>query len=189
MLKKATHDSASGEASANILSMLMIPFARTQSKTIKGQYNAGCRSFDIRVRRYKGEWHCAHGLFITKRTALEIFEEIDSFSARCQVCVTYEGGMEENDAFITFVTAMRAAFTNIIWGYAAVKYGTDARGVKVKYTKLLESTPDFEGGVQGFLPLDGRSWHTFVPIPRLWDKLYKRPHKFNADYFTYVDFL
>lgn len=42
---------------------------------------------------------------------------------------------------------------------------------------------------RGFLPLDGKSWHTYLPIPWLWDRLYHRPHTFNADKFTFVDFL
>jgi hypothetical protein len=46
----ATHNSATGEKPANILSWFLIPFCRTQSKTIKEQYEAGCRLFDLRVR-------------------------------------------------------------------------------------------------------------------------------------------
>ena len=48
MNKIATHDSATGEKGRGFLSFLVTPFAKTQSKTIKEQYDAGCRSFDIR---------------------------------------------------------------------------------------------------------------------------------------------
>lgn len=189
MNKIATHDSATGEKPANLLSLLMLPFARTQSKTIREQYEAGCRSFDLRVRMYKGQWHCAHGLFVTERTARDIIAEIASFPDQCQVCITYEGGMSHKDDFLSFAKYLRLRHELIIWGYAAVKYGTDSKGANVKYTKLLEATKAYEGGVQGFLPLDGRSWHTYLPIPWLWDKLYKQPHTFNEKVFTYVDFL
>lgn len=189
MLKIACHDAASGEAPANLLSWLMIPFARTQSKTIKEQYNAGCRLFDIRVRKYKGEWHCAHGLFVTKRKAYDIIREINAFPERCQVAITYEGGMEENESFKLFFVALRAEFSHIRWGYAAVKYGEDSQGIKVNYSFLIPSTNEYEGGVQGFLPLDGKTWHIYLPIPYLWWFVYNRNPKFNERVYTYVDFL
>lgn len=42
--------------------------------------------------------------------------------------------------------------------------------------------------VQGFLPLDGRSWHTYLPIPWLFKKIYNDTPTFNNEYYTYVDF-
>ena len=44
MNKIATHDSATGERGHGLLSWLVTPFAKTQSKTIAEQYAAGCRS-------------------------------------------------------------------------------------------------------------------------------------------------
>ena len=41
MLKIATHDSATGESGRGLLSRLVTPFARTQGKTIREQYDAG----------------------------------------------------------------------------------------------------------------------------------------------------
>ena len=61
--------------------------------------------------------------------------------------------------------------------------------VKVSYDEVPQEDGNYEGGIQGFLPLDGRSWHTYLPIPWLWDRLYNRPHTFNSDKFTFVDFL
>ena len=50
MLKKiATHDSATGERSKNFLHALGKPFAQTQNKTIKEQYEVGVRYFDLRI--------------------------------------------------------------------------------------------------------------------------------------------
>ena len=49
-MKIATHDSATGERGQGFLSWLVTPFAKTQSKTIKEQYEAGCRMFDIRIK-------------------------------------------------------------------------------------------------------------------------------------------
>ena len=191
MIKIATHDSATGERGHGLLSWLVTPFAKTQSKTIAGQYAAGCRSFDIRVRpacwRRKG-YVCAHGLWESERSAVDILCMIDLFPDLCQVCLTYEGTSENIEDFRQFATNLRHWFQWIIWGSACCKYAKHA-SAKVDYVSVLPSEVGYSGGVQGFLPLDGRSWHTYLPIPWLWDRLYKRPHKFNEERFTFVDFL
>lgn len=189
MLKIATHDSATGEKSKNLLSVLLIPFARTQSKTIAEQYNAGCRSFDLRIKKVKNEWYCAHGLWISKRTFKNIIQEINTFAERCYVSVTYEGHIENNDEIIELFNKAKIAYKRIIWGALSVKYGKDSSGVKVKYDVVISPQPKYVGGKQGFLPLDGHSWHTFLPIPWLWYKCYFCPNKFNETEFTFVDFL
>lgn len=191
MIKIATHDSATGERGHGLLSCLVTLFAKTQSKTIAGQYAAGCRSFDIRVRPARGRrkgYVCAHGLWESKRSAVDILCMIDRFPDRCQVCLTYEGTSENIEDFRQFATELRQKFQWIIWGSACCKYNKRA-SVKVDYVSVLPAEVGYSGGVQGFLPLDGRSWHTYLPIPWLWDRLYKRPHKFNEERFTFVDFL
>lgn len=188
-LKIATHDSASGEKAKNLLSWLVIPFARTQSKTLKEQHEAGCTSFDIRVKEVDNEWYCAHGLFKTKRTADSIMEELNSFGYGTQVCITYEGKGTNNEAFLNKVHEWEKKYTNIIYGAIAVKYGDNSDLTHVHYSILENAYEGYEGGVQGFLPLDGRSWHIYLPIPWLWDKIYKRPHVFNEVTYTFVDFL
>lgn len=189
MWKIATHDSATGEKGKGVISWLVTPFARTQSKTIAEQYAAGCRSFDIRIKKVKGEWHCAHGLWISKRTLVSIIEEINNFDDRCDVCLTYEGRIDNNDEIISLFNILRGTYKNINWGELSVKYGKNAKGVRVKYDTVVEAQPTYRWGKKGFLPLDGSSWHTYIPIPWLWDRLYKRPHVFDEKVFTFVDFL
>ena len=201
MNKIATHDSATGERGHGLLSWLVTPFAKTQSKTIAEQYAAGCRSFDIRVRPARGRRYsyvcargkrkgyvCAHGLWESERSAVDILGMIDRFPDRCQVCLTYEGTSENIEDFRQFAAELRQKFQWIIWGSACCKYAKYA-SVKVDYVSVLPAEVGYSGGVQGFLPLDGRSWQTYLPIPWLWDRLYKRPHKFNEERFTFVDFL
>lgn len=190
-MKIATHDSATGERGHGFLSWLVTPFAKTQSKTIAEQYAAGCRSFDIRVRPARGRrkgYVCAHGLWESERSAVDILGMIDRFPDRCQVCLTYEGTSENIEDFRQFATNLRHWFQWIIWGSACCKYNKRA-SARVDYVSVLPAEVGYSGGVQGFLPLDGRSWHTYLPIPWLWDRLYKRPHKFNEERFTFVDFL
>lgn len=189
-LKIATHDSATGEASHGLISLLVLPFAKTQSKTIKQQYDAGCRSFDIRVRWDKRRrlYVCAHGLWKSKRSAASILNQINEFKDRCEVCITYEGVCKDVEKFSAKVTSWRLHFDNIIYGSICTKYATKV-STKVDYIKIQYADKEYSGGIQGFVPLDGRSWHTYLPIPWLWDRLYKRPHKFNDEEFTFVDFL
>ena len=189
-LKIATHDSATGEKSYGFLSLLVLPFAKTQSKTIKQQYDAGCRSFDIRVRWDKRRhlYVCAQGLWKSKRSAASILNQINEFKDRCEVCITYEGVCKNIEKFSAKVTSWRLHFDNIIYGSICTKYATKV-STKVDYIKIQYADKEYSGGVQGFLPLDSRSWHTYLPIPWLWDRLYKRPHKFNDAEFTFVDFL
>ena len=191
-VKIATHDSATGEKGKGFLSFLVTPFAKTQSKTIKEQYDAGCRSFDIRVREDEwGVYRCAHGLWMSKRNATEILSEINSFPEPCQVCVTYEWFIEyqfDYELYLYYCERAKRSFKRITFGKFCLKYGK-RNSVKVSYDVVIPADKNYEGGIQGFLPLDGRSWHTYIPIPWLWDRIYHRPHTFNADKFTFVDFL
>lgn len=192
MEKIATHDSATGEQGKGFLSFIVTPFAKTQSKTIKEQYEAGCRSFDIRVKKDKDDmYRCAHGLWMSKRHASDILSEINSFPENCQVCVTYEGCIDnQNDyeAYEYYCDWCKTSFKNITWGKFCIKYNKKST-VKVSYDVVIQGDKNYSGGIQGFLPLDGRSWHTYIPIPWLWDRIYHRPHTFNEDKFTFVDFL
>lgn len=190
MLKIATHDSATGER-GNWWSWLFAPFAKTQSKTIKEQYEAGCRVFDIRIRKVCGKWKCTHGPWVTSKTAEDIIQEINNFKDRCSVMIIYEGGYKDNELFIAYVQKLKSLYQHIGYGGVAVKYGKDSTGVKVKYDYILDADKNWIDArcEQGFLPLDGRSWHTYLPIPWLWDRIYKRPHVFNEEYYTFVDFL
>ena len=189
MKKIATHDSATGEKGEGFLSWLLTPFAKTQSKTIKEQYDAGSRMFDLRVKLINFEIKCAHGLWHTKRTAYSILKEINNFKDRCYVTITYEGGDEELNIFSHFADAIQNEFTNIIYGGFAIKYGKKSKGLKIQYDYIKSYPKGWPINKQGFLPLDGRSWHTYLPIPWLWKKIYHNKPEFNEDHYIYVDFL
>ena len=190
MLKIATHNSATGEK-GNWWSWLFWIFAKTQSKSIKEQYEAGCRLFDIRIRKVLGEWKCAHGPWVTSRDAEEIIKEINNFPERCSMSVTYEGGWDNSDEFIEYVRALKSRYPKIGWGGIAIKKGKESKGVNTQYDYVEHGDPGWIDAPsrQGFLPLDGRSWHTYIPIPWLWKKIYHNNPEFKEDIYTYVDFL
>jgi len=186
--KIATHDSATGEKAKNFLSWIMIPFARTQSKTIKEQYEAGARMFDLRIRKSKNIWHMAHGLFMTKKTFVDILKELSSFGETCYILVTYEGKLVEEEElakFISQVNYLKETYPKIKWGPVAVKY-TDNDAVVDWKTILPAKFPKNE---QAFLPLDGKHWQTLLPIPWFWKQFYFKHVEFDTDIYKFVDFL
>lgn len=189
MLKIATHDSATGEKGKGLLSLIGTPFAKTQSKSIKQQYDANCRMFDIRVKLINGVWRCAHGLWYSKRLAIDIIKEINSFSDKCYVTLTYEGNGKKKDEFIKFVDEIKKECTNICWGNISIKYGKDSNLFKVQYDLVDFASSNWPSAKQGFLPLNGSTWHIILPIPYLWKKIYNDNPNFNEKYYTYVDFL
>lgn len=187
-MKIATHDSATGERGQGFLSLLVTPFAKTQSKTIKEQYEAGCRMFDIRVKEDGSEWRCAHGLWKSERIAYHIIWEIDNLGEPCYVTITYEGKNAPTE-FCIFVDNCKKYTKNIIFGGIAIKYGKGSNLFKVKYDYVEPYPKEWPSNEQAFLPLDGRSWHILLPIPWLWKKICYNKVEFNDKVYKYVDFL
>lgn len=187
-LKIGTHDSITGEKGRGLLSFLVTPFSKTQGKTLQQQYDAGCRLFDLRVRKDKnGTWRGAHGLWTSKMDMYSILSTLNCMTDSVTITITYEGKDPDTDFLQQYYTWKRF-FTNIRFGYCAVKYGKDSDGVKCKYD-ILDYGDVRVNAKQAFLPLDGRSWHTYIPIPWLWKKIYHNKPEFNTEYYQYVDFL
>lgn len=175
-MKIATHNSISGEAGYGILSWLVTPFSRCQSKTIEEQYMAGNRYFDIRVKETRRGWICAHGLWQSKKLLHEILDEI-AMLGNCYVMLTYEG--EAPTDFLEIVDSWVNQFNKITFTSINTKKPT------WKCLRIYNNVP-----MQGaFKNLDGSTWHTYLPIPWLWKKLYYNNPKFNDIYYTMVDFL
>jgi hypothetical protein len=61
--------------------------------------------------------------------------------------------------------------------------------LKVKFDYIKPYPTGWPGARQGFLPLDGKTWHIILPLPWLWKKLYHNTPVFNENYFVFVDFL
>jgi hypothetical protein len=190
----ACHDAATGEKGKGFLSWLLTPFARTQSKSLKEQYLAGCRMFDLRFKQdSKGTWRCFHGLWKTNKTAYELLKELDELSNNdINITLTYEGYGDKKEEFLNFISICKQDFQMLRYGPVAVKYGDEANLFKVKYTYILNADPDFDCRpcYQYFNPLDGRDLRILLPIPWLWKKLGKfRKVEFVENEYRYVDFL
>lgn len=179
-----THNSATGEPSKGLLSLLVAPFAKCQSKTIRQQYTAGCRLFDFRIKyNSKNELVFAHGLWTAKTKVKEVLKTLNTWSTLddpIYCTIMYEGKLSEDkdDWWLSICEEIREKYPNL-----------HILNVQVKYP--WRNLKDYEGlkSTQAFKVLDGRSWHTYIPIPWLWDKLLSRPHVFNNEEYRFVDFL
>lgn len=178
-MKIGTHNSATGEHGRGWLSWLVTPFAKCQSKTIREQYEAGCRMFDIRVKWVECRLVCAHGLWRSRRMAYSILDEIDKLGD-CIVILTYEGGLSEHEKanFMECATLMKATFPNITWREVCIKKGW----------KCIMPSETKERNTKDFATKDKNWLFCLVPIPWLWKVFSCRP-KFNNDEYKMVDFL
>lgn len=179
MNKIGTHNSATGEKGKGWLSWLVTPFAKCQSKTIREQYSAGCRMFDIRVRWVDGYFRCAHGFWTSERFAYGILQELNTLG-KCIVILTYEGSLNsyQEKNFIESVMLMKDAFPNITWREVCVKKGW--RCIMPSETK--------EKNTKDFATIDKSITFALCPIPWIWKKI-SRKHTFNENTYSLVDFL
>lgn len=180
MKKIATHNSATGEKGRGLLSWLVTPFARCQGKSIEGQLSAGCRYFDLRVKKdRKGHWVLAHGLWTARTDILDVLRLLGGEKG-VYVMLTYEG-RSDNAAFLMeeFLSLYAKQLKNVQVTEVNVKHPV-WRTVKTLNEVALGT--DFER-------LDGANWRTLLPLPWLWKKLRHDKTEFQDDVFIMVDFL
>lgn len=177
MEKIATHNSVTGEKGRGLLSLLVTPFSKCQSKTLKEQYEAGCRLFDIRYKwsANRFAWVCAHGLWESEKELYDVLKEINGFGD-CYVMMTCESGGPLADI----------GMNCLINEFAKIKFTSfNVKHPEWKVVKNIHAVPS----VSKFKILDWQTWHTLLPIPWLWKKVYYNKPEFNEDTFTMVDFL
>ena len=178
MDKTGTHNSGTGERGMGWLSWLGTPFARCQTKTLREQYDAGARLFDLRVKLVNDDWHLAHGLWVSRRTLLGTLIEINGYPEVCRVILTYEGS-EKDRAFRRFcemTDGIESGFKMLRFVYISVKKPT------WKILRMIDrrSCPE-----QGFTPITG--WRKLLPVPWLWAQFFKRKPAPNK--WVLVDYL
>lgn len=178
-----THNSATGEPSKGLLSLLVSPFAKCQSKSIVEQYYDGARYFDIRVRKKGNRYYCCHGIWRCKTSVENIILNLSflakRYNERVYVMFTYEGKCENEVEFEMAVKSMLQGSHLTL----------NEVNVKKPIWKCIYKRSKSYPYIQGYKVLDGRSWHTLIPIPYLWRKIYASNEKFYNDCFTFIDFL
>lgn len=187
MLKIATHDSATGEKSKNLLHSLVKVFAMTQTKTIREQYECGVRYFDLRVDKYL---YLCHGLWKANKTLCDILTEMQKYvTETTYITVTIE--REYSDEVIT---ALIKKIRNLV----------NLHGGNLKLVYIAKKKPSWEilkeyrqvDCISGYLSVPTprqyitrpfKDWRRYIPIPWVLKKI--TPDT-KCDYkFVMVDFI
>lgn len=177
----ATHNSATGER-AKWYSRFLAPFAKTQSKTIAEQYDAGCRLFDLRIKLWRDRWVFAHGGYILEVSVKKVMQYLNE-KGDARVTLTYEGGTRYKREFEALARILKAKYRNIHYGPVVTKRGKNRLIAPANAGWLDKPIRN------AYVVLDGRSWHSLIPFPWLWKKLCYNKPTFDENTYTFVDFL
>lgn len=172
----ATHNSGTGEASGGILSHLVIPFARCQSKTLLQQLNAGARYFDFRIRRHGDKYVFAHGLWYSKQDAESLIWKLakSAYFLRINIFAsfTYEGELDYTHrlGFMNWVKNI-CDRSLISLDYIAVR--------KPSWEKIFENKDLTHILEYHFYPINFNSgnYRWLFPVPRFWSLIYNIRHR------------
>lgn len=184
-MKIATHNSATGERSKNLLHALFTPFSKCQDKTIREQYDAGVRYFDLRVDR---DLRLCHGLWKADKTLGDILKEMSTYEETVYVTITIEHRYDDStNNWLTALIRGHYYPENVRLVYIAKKKPSWTIIVKyfdVPVVKNYLSVPT----PKQYLTLALKDWRRYIPIPRVLKKITPRT-EFRDDCFTMVDFI
>lgn len=189
MKRIATHNSFTGEKGCGLLSSLVAPFSKCQSKTLKEQHLNGCRLFDLRVKwdKSKGKFVAAHGLWTAQKSIVKLLSELDAMAAASPIktfyMLTYEGKCEEGSEIYKNFVKLKECLVSVHKHLECVQLS-----IKKPYWRVLWSSPQMSYYTAAFEVLTKDNWRTLIPIPWLWAKI-RGKVEFNHDYFRMVDFL
>lgn len=164
MIELGTHNSITGYKGKGILSKLLTPFARCQTKSVNEQFNCGVRYFDIRIKYYKNKFVLCHGLWIADVSINCIFDTLNYLGRKSPIYVDITLETDNGkDKFFDYVVKLKNSFNYI--NIARVNY-KKPNWECIHIYNIINT-------VNRFITLDKSSWHTYIPIPWLWNKIYK----------------
>lgn len=179
-----SHNSATGERPSGLLSWLLTPFAQCQSRTVAEQFSEGCRYYDFRFVHSRGRLRFAHGLWRSSANVMSVLRNLNSLAEhderRTYVMVSYEGSLDDvhRSVFIDYIHVLFASLPSLVLTEINVK--------RPKWSNLVRH--DGPAYRQGYMCLDGHSWHTLIPVPRLWHRVFGVPGNVDG-VFTFRDFV
>ena len=188
MVKIATHDSATGEKSKNFLHALGRVFAQTQTKTIREQYEAGVRYFDLRVDK---DLVLCHGLWKANKDLADLLIEMKGYVGE----TTYFRVIIERKYPEEEIERLRKTIRNLFnlhgGEYMKITYIAqkipwktlkEYRDVPVRMAYLSVPTP------KEYITWPYDDWRRYIPIPRVLKKITPKV-EYSEDRFTMVDFI
>ncbi len=175
-----THDAVTGEKS-KWYCLPLVPFARTQGKTLCEQYDEGSRLFDIRVRKIGDTWYGAHGMWHTEQPVTELLTALSAHATeQVHMQVTYEGTEKEARAndFEVFASILMACYDFTFHDFCCKKPWVriskgNAHGALTVHQKF--------DVIQG--------WRCLLPIPWIWHKIRMLRITVLEKGYNYIDFI
>ena len=170
-MKLATHNSATGERSKNLLHSFFSIFAKCQDKTIREQYEAGVRYFDLRVDK---DLNLCHGLWKANKNLADMMTEMAKFEEEVYVSVciereyswkVYDDLCEKIRKTINLRAKGKAKLVYIARKKPEWSTLVAYRSVKVMKNYLSVPTP------KEYLTLAHKDWRRYIPIPRVLKKI------------------
>lgn len=187
-MKLATHNSATGESGKNLLHSFFSIFAKCQDKTIREQYEAGVRYFDLRVDK---DLVLCHGLWKANKNLADIMTEIGRFEEEVYVTVTVERKYDAK-SYEALCKKIRQTINLRAKGKAKLVYIAHKlpkwtiiaayHNVLVARNYLSVPTP------KEYLALAHKDWRRYIPIPRVLKKITQKV-AYTDNWFTMVDFV
>lgn len=188
MNKIATHNSATGEKSKNLLHALFTPFAKCQDKTIHEQYYYGVRWFDLRVDK---NLTLCHGLWKSNKTLIDILTEISRFEEEVYITVTIERKYSTK-VNIDLCERICKAVKLRSKGKAKLVY-IACKLPKWNILHAYRSAPLVKNYIsvptpKQYLTLEFKDWRRYFPIPRILKKI-TPARELSSQWYTMVDFV
>ena len=188
MYKIATHNSATGERGKCLLHSLFSVFSKCQTKTIREQYEAGARYFDLRVDK---NLVLCHGLWRAKKTLQDVVVEMRRYvKDSVYVAVTIEHNYSDKE---------------VEWLKDEILDTINLGGGGVKLVYIAKKKPDWEclkvyrqikvipaylsvPTPSQYLTGEIKDWRRYIPIPAYLKKITPEA-EYSGDAFIMVDFL
>lgn len=188
-MKIATHDSATGENSKNLLHALGKVFAMTQTKTIREQYDYGVRYFDLRVDK---DLTLCHGLWKAKKTLGDVVKEMRRYATdSVYVAVTIEHNYSAKliewlkDEILDTINLRGGGKVKLVY---IAKKKPDWEVLKVyRDVKVIPAYLSVPTPIQ-YLTGEIKDWRRYIPIPAYLKKITPEA-EYSGDAFVMVDFL
>lgn len=189
MYRIATHNSATGERGKCLLHSLFSVFSKCQTKTIREQYEAGARYFDLRVDK---NLVLCHGLWRAKKTLEDVVKEMRRYvKDSVYVAVTIEHNYSDKviewlkDDILDTINLRGGGKVKLVY-IAKKKPDWEVlkvyRAVKVITAYLSVPTPS------QYLTGEIKDWRRYIPIPAYLKKITPKV-EYEGDGFVMVDFL
>lgn len=187
-MKIATHNSATGERSKNLLHALFTPFSKCQDKTIREQYDAGVRYFDLRVDK---DLVLCHGLWKANKTLIDILTEIGRFEEEVYITVTIERKYSTK-VNIGLCERICKAVNLRSRGKAKLVYIAQKKP-KWNILHAYRSAPIVKNylsvpTLKEYLTLVHKDWRRYIPIPRALKKI-TSTRELSSHWYTMMDFV